>query len=235
MFARVILADPPWEYNDRRETRRDNAERKPKFGIGVARRYAETMSPLVLSELGPTIQAVSAPDAYLFMWATCPMLSEALQTIEAWGFRYLTVAFVWIKTTQTGECWKGPGHYIPSNAELCLHAIRKGGRPWHDTETTRPAQEIREPHARLWKLNKHGRRYSAIHHSRKPETVQYRIEQWLNPYLDGHSRLELFATRRRTGWICYGGDVTRRDIREDLASAARIASLYGGSLANSSR
>lgn len=65
---RVILADPPWEYNNRRETRRDNKEKKTKFGVGVAARYSKgVMNPKKLCELGPLVSKVCAPDAYLFM------------------------------------------------------------------------------------------------------------------------------------------------------------------------
>ena len=36
------------------------------------------------------------------MWATFPMLREALDVIEAWGFSYKTVAFNWVKQNRNG-------------------------------------------------------------------------------------------------------------------------------------
>ena len=57
-------------------------------------------------------------------------------------------------------------------------------------------------------------------HSEKPEAIQSEIERLVHgPYL------EMFARRARPGWtlrqaqgrLCIGGDVTGRDIREDLA------------------
>ena len=36
-------------------------------------------------------------DCALFLWATFPQLPEALRLIQAWGFVYKTVAFVWLK------------------------------------------------------------------------------------------------------------------------------------------
>ena len=36
------------------------------------------------------------------MWATFPMLREALDVIEAWGFSYKTVALMWVKQNSTG-------------------------------------------------------------------------------------------------------------------------------------
>ena len=40
---------------------------------------------------------LAAPDSALFLWATFPQLPEALRLIEAWGFTYKSVAFVWLK------------------------------------------------------------------------------------------------------------------------------------------
>ncbi len=36
---RIILADPPWKYNSRRATRRDNPQKKTKSGTGAAGKY----------------------------------------------------------------------------------------------------------------------------------------------------------------------------------------------------
>ena len=40
---------------------------------------------------------LAAPDSALFLWATFPQLPEALRLIDAWGLRYKSVAFVWLK------------------------------------------------------------------------------------------------------------------------------------------
>lgn len=62
--------------------------------------------------------------------------------------------------------------------------------------------------------------------SRKPEEFQDLLDKWFDPYLEGYSKVELFATRQRESrgspnpWICLGYDVTGNDIREDLSSLA---------------
>ena len=43
------------------------------------------------------VSELADKDCALFMWATLPMLREALRVIKAWGFEYKTTAFVWIK------------------------------------------------------------------------------------------------------------------------------------------
>jgi N6-adenosine-specific RNA methylase IME4 len=42
-------------------------------------------------------------DCVCFMWATMPMLPEALQLMKSWGFTYRTVAFTWVKLNRTGK------------------------------------------------------------------------------------------------------------------------------------
>ena len=43
------------------------------------------------------VESLAAKDCLLFLWATFPMLPEALRLIKAWGFSFKTVAFVWLK------------------------------------------------------------------------------------------------------------------------------------------
>lgn len=203
---RIVVADPPWRYNNRHDTRS-----KSKFGIGVAARYSRgVMTVDDMCDFGGLVESVCAPDAYLFMWSTPPTMPDAVRLIEAWGFRYVTIGFYWTKLYPNGSVFSGPGRYTPANIEPVLLGAR--GRCWHTNTGHKPLQEMREPHPR-----KDGR----IHHSRKPDTLQIRLEQWLGHQLDEHGMLELFATRARTGWTCLGYDVTQRDLREDLSMLAR--------------
>lgn len=81
----IIYADPPWSYNDK-------LGGKAKMG---ACPYP-TMSIADIKEL--PVEKIADKDCVLFCWATMPKLQEALDTVKAWGFKYKTVAFVWIKT-----------------------------------------------------------------------------------------------------------------------------------------
>lgn len=80
----IIYADPPWSYND---TLGGNA----KMG---AMPY-DTMTQDEINAL--PLKEITAKDCILFMWATMPKLQEALDTIRAWGFKYKTCAFCWVK------------------------------------------------------------------------------------------------------------------------------------------
>ena len=69
---------------------------------------------------------LAAPDSALFLWATFPQLPEALRLIEAWGFTYKSVAFVWLKKNKKADSWfYGLGFWTRGNAEICLLATNQ--------------------------------------------------------------------------------------------------------------
>lgn len=79
----VISADIPWKYDDK------------KMNRGGAARYYDTLTLEQVRSIN--VQSVAADDCVLMLWATAPLLPEALSVIEAWGFTYRTVGFVWVK------------------------------------------------------------------------------------------------------------------------------------------
>jgi len=82
----IIYADPAWSYNDKSMNR------------GGAERHYDTMSIEDIKIL--PINDISAENSVLFIWATFPMLQEALDVIKAWGFTYKTIGFNWVKTNK---------------------------------------------------------------------------------------------------------------------------------------
>ena len=88
---------------------------------GAAENHYPTMSIDELCAL--PVEALAAKDCLLFLWATFPMLSEALQLIRAWGFTFKTVSFVWLKQNRKSPTWfYGLGYWTRGNAEICLLA-----------------------------------------------------------------------------------------------------------------
>lgn len=93
---------------------------------GAAEKHYPTMGIDELCAL--PVPELAAKDCALFLWATFPQLSEALRLIRAWGFRYRTVAFVWLKRNRKSPSWfYGMGYWTRSNAEICLLATK--GKP----------------------------------------------------------------------------------------------------------
>ena len=73
----IIYADPPWSYSD-------------KGCNGNAADHYPTMTVEEICKLPVNVAGggIASDNCILFMWATYPMLREALKVIEAWGFTY---------------------------------------------------------------------------------------------------------------------------------------------------
>lgn len=173
----VILADPPWKYNSR-------ANHKTRFRGGAFGHY-DLMDTQSICDL--PIQDLADPEGcILFMWATFPMLKDALQVIEAWGFKYKTIGFTWAKLNpKAGTPFFGVGYYTKSNAEPCLIATKgRVLKPALNTVSSLILSPRRE-------------------HSRKPDEQYERIEAMY----PNARKLELFARQKRTGWDSWGNEI----------------------------
>lgn len=179
----IIYADPPWSYNQR--------------GRGAAENHYETMSIDDLKQL--PIERLAAENAVLFLWATMPLLPEALDLGRAWGFAYKTCAFTWIKYYEpSGKPAIGGGMWTRANAELCLLFVR-GEPPRRVSAAVRQLVETEEgcDHASVLRAPRGS-------HSAKPVEVRRRIDALMG---EGPSRVELFARERADGWDAWGAEV----------------------------
>lgn len=84
----IIYADPPWQY-------------KRKAGQGIASDHYPTMSLQEICNL--PVGNLADKNCALFLWVTFPQLREGLSVIQAWGFQYKTVAFVWVKQNKNSR------------------------------------------------------------------------------------------------------------------------------------
>jgi len=166
----IIYADPPRQYDD--------------TGIwGSAEMQYPTMSQAELRAL--PIQDISDKDCYLFLWATSPLLPEAVEVMKSWGFTYKTIAFVWLKMNSNNfGCVYGIGHYTKPSTEICLLGV-KGRLAIRDDGIM---QVLMSPR---------------LEHSRKPSEIRQRIVRLLGDL----PRIELFARREVEGWDCWGNEV----------------------------
>jgi len=170
MKYKIIYADPPWKYQD-------------KGCNGNCEQHYNTMSIEELKKL--PIKDITDDNCVLFMWATYPMLNEALELIKSWGFKYKTIAFQWIKTTKHGKYFYGLGRWTRGNTEPCLLAVK--GKP----------KRIRKDVFQLV--------FSEINgHSKKPNEVRNKIVDLIGD----EPRIELFARERFDGWDCYGDQLS---------------------------
>lgn len=124
-------------------------------------------------------------DCTLFLWITFPLMREAFQVLEAWGFCYKTVAFVWVKQNRKADSlFFGMGYWTRANAEICLLATRG-----HPKRQSTAVPQVILSHVR--------------EHSRKPEEARERIVQLIGDL----PRIELFARETPPGWDVWGNEV----------------------------
>lgn len=167
----AILADPAWKFRLYSEK---GEHKSPQ-------RHYRCM-PLSEIQALP-VDHLASRDCVLFLWATFPMLPEAIQTMSVWGFTYKT-GIAWAKQSKTGKAWNfGPGYWVRSSAELLLIGTLGKPKPQARNQRNLIVQPVRE-------------------HSRKPDE-QYNIVENVarGPYC------ELFSRSDRHGWDSWGDQV----------------------------
>lgn len=168
----VIYADPPWAYLW--GTGKDGGNFAPE-------KHYPTMSTDEICDL--PIKNLRDKNCALFMWTTMPTLPDGLRVLAAWGFKYKTCAFTWVKITKAGFPLAGMGSYTKSNAELCLLGMRG-----HIKSIDKTVPQIIM-----------ARRMG---HSVKPPETRDRIVRLFGDV----PRIELFARQRISGWDAWGNE-----------------------------
>lgn len=178
----LILADPPWQY--RTGTTTPNRKIEQQYTTmsldeikGELRRLREEEEKLEISD-----------DSILFLWATSPLLPEALEVLNAWGFEYKG-NFVWDKERI------GLGHWMRVQHEHMLVGTK--GKMSTPDDAVLPSSIIREVRTR---------------HSKKPEAA-YKIIEDMYPTA---SRLELFGRVERDGWTVWGNEIDKINERKEM-------------------
>lgn len=165
----VIYADPPWSYNDKQSGAISES-------YGAAEKHYPSMSLAELCALD--IPSLSADDCVLFLWATSPLLPDALELAKAWGFKY-KASFVWDKVRHN------MGHYNSVRHEFLLICTQGSCTP----QVTTLYDSVQS----IERTDKH---------SEKPQEFRQIIETL---YPQG-KKIELFARAQHDGWNCWGAE-----------------------------
>lgn len=163
----VIYADPEWKFK---------AYSEETTGRGPQDHYAVSETEVIASR---DVAGISYDDCVLFLWATVPMMPDALRVMEAWGFSYKS-QLVWVKDRT------GTGYWSRNKHEILL--IGTKGKPAAPAPGTQPESAIHAPVGA---------------HSEKPEVFAELIER-LYP---NTPKIEL--NRRgpaRPGWDAWGAE-----------------------------
>jgi len=178
----LIMADPPWRFkNWSKAGTKKNAS---------AKYHCMTLDDIKALPVGD----LASPHCLLWLWATNPMLPQAIEVLTAWGFQYKT-AGTWLKQTVHGNTAFGTGYILRSANEPFL--IGTVGKP-------KTARNVRS--AVLGPVREH---------SRKPEGAFDAAVQ----LMPDARRLELFSRQSRPAWACWGNETGKFD--DDLQAGDR--------------
>lgn len=174
----IIYADPPWKFSSK-ELQIYGGKRFTSMDKHYPTQHKHWIRHLLVKTIADT-------DCALFLWTTDAHMKEAIETIESWGFKYITVAFVWEKKTKTGKTAANLGAWTMKNYELCLLGTR--GTMLKYKKVNNIYQKVEAERTK---------------HSRKPGKVRQNIE-----LLFGNlPRIELFAREKADGWDAWGDEI----------------------------
>lgn len=158
----LVLADPPWKYDFSNTDSRQIENQYP----------SATVEEIIQHE--PETQ----DDCVLFLWATAPKLKEAIEVLEAWGFRYKTHS-VWDKEKI------GMGYWFRGQHELLLVGTKGNAKP--PEQDHRVSSVFREARGS---------------HSKKPACVY----EWIEAAFPSIKKLEMYCRDARDGWLTWGNE-----------------------------
>ncbi|MGC2163002.1 MAG: MT-A70 family methyltransferase [Silvibacterium sp.] len=114
----TILADPPWQFQNRTGKIAPEHKRLSRY---------ETITLDEIKSL--PISSAAADIAHLYLWVPNALLPEGLSVMHAWGFQYKS-NIVWHKIRKDGGSdGRGVGFYFRNVTELILFGVKgKGAR-----------------------------------------------------------------------------------------------------------
>lgn len=202
----LIYADPPWGY-DRRWTK------------GSALEHYPTMAQADIEAL--PVAKLANRNCMCLLWVTSPKMEDGLKVLKAWGFKYKTVFFTWVKTTKDGRPRMGMGNYtrpstelvllgykseIQEDTDICLVGTR--GNVLKMKQSCSTSQIIMQP---------------PREHSRKPdELIIDRLEEFFGDNYEDIKKIELFARQPKRGWACWGNQIEKFEDPKPTKLKAKI-------------
>ena len=158
----TILADPPWQFENRTGKMAPEHKRLNRY------------STLSLDQIKDIpVKNILEDRAHLYLWVPNALLFEGLQVMEAWGFKYKT-NLIWYKVRKDGgPDRRGVGFYFRNVTEMLLFGVRGSNVRTLNRGRTQENMIVK----------------SKREHSRKPDEQYELIEScsW-GPYLEMFAR-----------------------------------------------
>ena len=137
----TILADPPWQFQNRTGKVAPEHKRLNRYGT------------MTLDEIcALPVEDIAADPSHLYLWVPNALLPQGLEVMNAWGFRYIS-NIVWHKVRKDGGSdGRGVGFYFRNVTELLLFGVRgksartlAPGRSQVNMMQTRKREHSRKP------------------------------------------------------------------------------------------
>lgn len=170
----LIMADPPWLF-DNWSVKGERKSPKAQY---------DCMDLTDIAAL--PVSHLARGDCILWLWATNPMLPQAIAVCQSWGFTFKTAGH-WVKRSKHGKLTFGTGYCLRSAGEPFI--IGTIGNPSYHARNVRSVidAKVRE-------------------HSRKPDEAYEAAEALAGPHV---YRLDLFSRQERDGWDAFGNEVEK--------------------------
>lgn len=109
----TILADPPWQFQNRTGKVAPEHKRLNRY---------ETLK---LDEIcAMPVNLITTATAHLYLWVPNALLLEGIQVLQAWGFKYKT-NLIWHKIRKDGgPDGRGVGFYFRNTTEMILFGVK---------------------------------------------------------------------------------------------------------------
>lgn len=174
----VIYADPPWKFGSREVQKYGGKGFRPLEKVYSTEKSADMEQW--------DVKRIADENCAIFMWSTDAHIKEAVKLMEAWGFKYVTIAFIWAKTTKNGKQISNLGAWTMKNCEICLFGTKGTMLKYKKSNSVKQLfyAERRE-------------------HSRKPNCVR----EFINELFGDIPKIELFAREEIDGWDSWGDEV----------------------------
>jgi N6-adenosine-specific RNA methylase IME4 len=170
---KIIYADPPWQFS--------NKKTGGSMKSGAASHYLTTgIDGLKALD----VNSIADDDCTLIMWWVGAMPQEAIDLVNAWGFKLKNMnGFVWNKLTAKGNPFFGMGFRTRAGSESAIIATK--GKP------KVLSRSVRAVHS-----------YPVSKHSKKPLEFRDHIVEVCGDL----PRLEMFARESAQGWDVFGNE-----------------------------
>ncbi len=101
---RVIVVDPPWQYDKRK--------------ADITHRGRNPYPDMTIEEIcALPVGALAEPDCILWLWTTNAFMRDAYRCLDAWGFQEKTI-LTWVKNKL------GTGDWLRGQTEHCILAVK---------------------------------------------------------------------------------------------------------------